>query len=201
MNSKCVYFHINPNSHEVFYVGMGDYKRPYLKSNRSSQWKRYTRKYEYQVIVIHSGLTLIEAYELEVKYIAQIGRRDLGIGPLLNLTDGAEGGCNVIISDETRDKLRYKKSEEHILKLSNNLKNYWNNMKELGIKRKRKPLSEEHKDKLSKILSKRPFKPRKPRSEETKAKIRLANTGREVSEETKLKQSLSAKKRSKKNPT
>ena len=201
MNDKCVYFHINPNRQEIFYVGIGNNKRPYLKSNRSSQWKRYTKKHDYQVIIIHSGLTVAEAYEFEIKYIAQVGRRDKELGPLINKTDGGEGGCNVIISEATRDKLRYKKSDAHILKLSDNLKNYWNNMKSLGIKRKRKPLSEEHKAKLSKLLGNRPFKPRKPRSEETKNKIRLANTNRVVSEETKTKQSLSAKNRNKRSPT
>ncbi len=134
MKDIYVYLHVNPNRQEVFYVGIGNNKRPYLKSNRSSQWKRYTKKHDYQVIIIHEKLSWEEACLLEIKYIAQIGRRDKGLGNLVNQTDGGDGTRNVVISEATRNKLRYKKSDDHKLKLSQSMNNRNSDDKELTSK-------------------------------------------------------------------
>ena len=68
------------------------------------------------IIKLHENLTEQEAWDLEVKYIAAIGRLDQGKGPLLNLSDGGEGPSGVtpwnkgkptgwIASDEARAKI------------------------------------------------------------------------------------------------
>ncbi len=47
-----------------------------------------------------------EAFRLEVALIARIGRRDLALGPLLNLTDGGDGTSGCIVTPERRERHR-----------------------------------------------------------------------------------------------
>lgn len=96
-HNKCVYFHINPVKQEVFYVGIGSVKRPYHKSGRNNWWINTVNKYGYHIIIIHSNLSLLEACELEVKYIAQIGRRGKGLGSLVNGTAGGDEGGSLMV--------------------------------------------------------------------------------------------------------
>lgn len=55
------------------------------------------------VTLIAEGLTEDEAFALEIKLIAEIGRKDQGKGPLANWTDGGEGLSNP--PPETRAKM------------------------------------------------------------------------------------------------
>lgn len=89
--NNCVYLHINLIKQEPFYCGIGSELRPYSKSNRSKRWFNLINKYEYMIVIIHKNLTIEEAKKLEIKYINQIGRRDLNAGSLINMTDGGEG--------------------------------------------------------------------------------------------------------------
>jgi len=57
--------------------------------NKIKCWKR--KQIEPIIIKLHENLTEQEAWDLERKYIADIGRLDQGKGPLLNLTDGGDG--------------------------------------------------------------------------------------------------------------
>lgn len=54
------------------------------------------------IVMIAEGLSEDDAFALEIKLIAEIGRKDQGKGPLANWTDGGEG--TVAITDETRAK-------------------------------------------------------------------------------------------------
>lgn len=91
--NKCiVYLHINKDTEEVFYVGIGQSEqRAYDKRNRSTFWKSYIEKYKYDVKIVHKGLTWEAACTLEKKYIEQFGRRDLNEGTLVNMTAGGDG--------------------------------------------------------------------------------------------------------------
>jgi len=97
MRNKVVYIHRKKTNREVFYVGIGRPDRPYQKSPsaRSVFWHRVVDKYGYIVEVIHTGISWEEACNIEMDLIELIGRRDLGTGTLVNLTDGGEGatGC------------------------------------------------------------------------------------------------------------
>ena len=55
------------------------------------------------VIGLYAGLDEEFAHLLEEELIAKFGRKDLGLGPLLNLTDGGEGRYNP--STEARKKM------------------------------------------------------------------------------------------------
>lgn len=86
-----LYFHINSVKNEIFYVGIGNSKRPYTKHHRNNFWFNIVNKYNYIVDIIEENLTWEEACEREIFYISKIGRRDLCKGPLVNMTNGGEG--------------------------------------------------------------------------------------------------------------
>jgi len=106
-NKYYIYFHINPLKNEVFYVGKGHNKRAYQKYKRNQFWKNTVAKYGFIVDIVETGLTNEEACKREIFYINKIGRKDLGLGPLVNLTDGGEGLRNikVFFSDKHRENL------------------------------------------------------------------------------------------------
>lgn len=127
MNDFYIYFHINIENSDIFYVGKGSGNRCNQKYGRSDIWKKYTKKYNYDVLIIDNGLLESEAFEIEKYYIKKLGRRDLGLGKLLNLSDGGEGPSGYKMSQDTKKKISISKSgirqsEEHKMKRSAKLK-------------------------------------------------------------------------------
>jgi hypothetical protein len=106
MKKYCVYLHIRKDKNEVFYVGIGNEKRPYSKFGRSKYWSSIINKTDYEVKIIESNKTWEEACKIEIDLIKQYGRKDLNLGSLCNLTDGGDGSPNTIVSEETRQKQR-----------------------------------------------------------------------------------------------
>jgi len=154
-----VYIDHKPDG-EPFYVGKGSEKRvSYPKrntwhSNIRDKYPDWSRKR------VFSG-TNAECIAMEVSLIAKYGRRDLGAGPLVNLTNGGEGKSGFVVSDETREKIR----------ASNKGKKYG-------------PKSDEVKEKIrAGNIGKNTKKP----TPEVIAKRRSAITGRNLSESHKLK--------------
>jgi hypothetical protein len=87
-----VYLHRKATTGEVFYVGKGFGRRAWKVScKRSQHWKNTVRKHGLIVEIAADGLQEWYAHEMERDLIALYGRRDLGHGPLVNLTDGGEG--------------------------------------------------------------------------------------------------------------
>jgi hypothetical protein len=140
-----VYFHINPLKNEIFYVGIGSIKRSVSKKCRNKFWNNIVNKYGFIVDIIETDLTWVEACELEKFYIKKIGRRDLGLGPLVNLTDGGEGSVGRIWRQETLDIL--KKQKEFISKET---------IEKLSISRNKWKISDETKLKMSLSALNRP---------------------------------------------
>jgi hypothetical protein len=98
-----VYQHKVKDTEEVFYIGIGKQdKRAYSKHGRGKFWKDYTSKYEYTVEITHRDIIWEEACSIEKYLIAFYGRRDLGLGSLVNQTDGGDGIINP--SQEARKK-------------------------------------------------------------------------------------------------
>ena len=52
MNNYYVYFHKNPITKEIFYVGIGNKKRAWNFKNRNIHWLRYVGKYGKPIIEI-----------------------------------------------------------------------------------------------------------------------------------------------------
>ena len=88
------YTHTKPDG-EVFYVGIGNRKRPYRKDRRSNLWNNIAKKYGYTIEILSENLTWEDACALERQLISKIGRRDLGKGTLVNHTDGGDGTINM----------------------------------------------------------------------------------------------------------
>ena len=187
-NKFYIYAHINPLKNEIFYIGKGHGKRAFNKNSRSKFWKDTVKKYGYIVDILEEGLTEEEAFEREIFYIQKIGRRDLGTGPLVNLTGGGDGIIGRIISEETK-KLMSKKATGRT--------HSQQTRKKISEFNKGKKLSEEHKIKISKgnkgkhIVSEEHRKKLiecntgKILSEESRRKISKANKGKKLSEEHK----------------
>lgn len=210
-NVNVVYFHKRNDTNEVFYVGIGKTDRAYSKHNRSKSWKRVVYKVGFTAEVIHEELSWEEACELEKKYIKELGRRDLGLGVLVNHTDGGDGVENMIITDEHRKKtsetikskidkgewkpgmLGKKMPRESVLARAKQMSETYKPSEE-----HKKILSEKLKGEGNGMFGKKPWNYGIPTSEEQKQKLvdnHKGMTGLKHTTQTKSKQSESNKSR------
>lgn len=176
-----VYRHIRLDKNEPFYIGVGSnedtgrYDRAHRSKpkNRNIFWQRVVAKTEYLVEIMIENISIEEALKKEVEFIKLYGRKNLGLGSLVNLTDGGDGVRNYVVSDETKLKIS----------IANKGKKWPN----------KKPLSKESRAKIRIALTGR------KRPEEFVAKMignkhGLGNTnmlGKRHTDESKLKMSLS----------
>jgi len=129
----CLYIHKRKSDNEIFYIGIGNNKRPYIKGTRSNFWKNEVNKHDYNIEILTNNLTWENAQEAEIQLIKLYGRRDLGLGHLINLTDGGDGSPGTIVSDETKLKLSkilkefYKNTKHHSLGKKLNTEHYRRN--------------------------------------------------------------------------
>ena len=183
-----VYEHLRNDTNEVFYVGIGEEeKRAFSKKNRNKYWKNIINKVGYSVNIIHKDIEWEDACKIEKLLIEKYGRKDLGLGNLVNMTDGGEGALGLIRSEETRQKMSEANkgernpnfgktpSEESRLKMSK--------------AQKGRTFSEESRLKMSKA------KKGKTHSEEVRQKISEGNKGKTYSEEVKDNMAKGAKHR------
>lgn len=173
-----VYQHIRKDTHTIFNVGIGkEEKRAYSKNNRNKHWHNIVNKHGYYVEIIYGDLTWELACQMERYLIKEYGRNDLGLGTLINMTDGGEGGNNV--SKESREK-RSKSLKGRII--SDEAR------KNMSKSAKIKIFTDKHRKNLSDSRKgEKNFWYGKNISEETKIKISLANTGKKWSDEQKQK--------------
>ena len=176
-NNTELYLHTKKGTEEVFYVGIGKKGRAINKNSRSKYWKNIVYKYGYEITILSDNLTWKQACDMEIYLIKYYGRRDLGEGNLVNMTDGGEGSIGVIRTAEWSAKISAskkgkKRSAETIAKLS-------------GIKRSAETIAKLSAASKGRIVS-----------AETRAKISAGNKGKIVSKETGAK--ISAAKKGKK---
>lgn len=100
-----IYQHIRKTDNTVFYIGIGNFKRPYVKTNRSNFWKNEVKKHGYIINILNNNLSFENAQESEIELIKIYGRRDLGLGTLVNLTNGGDGSVGCKLSIETKLKI------------------------------------------------------------------------------------------------
>ena len=100
-----VYFHRNPVTFEIFYVGIGTEKRSKQKINRNKYWHNYTTKYGFPVIqIVHTSLSKNDACNWEIYYISLLGKKING-GQLVNISDGGETNAGYRLNDEQKIKI------------------------------------------------------------------------------------------------
>lgn len=194
MKKYYVYVYLNPlKNHEPFYVGKGSGTR-LVDHLRPSSINRDPNKHKTSIIkkILDSGLNpkidiIFEsedetlALAEEVRIIADIGRADLGKGPLANMTDGGEGTANKVFTQEYRNKLsRATKKAFADGKLKTNLEAF--KYSQLGKKQ-----NPDH------VKKRADAKRGKPLSQETRAKISEAHRKIRSTEEWKAKASLAQK--------
>ena len=172
-----VYEHLRNDTNEVFYVGMGaEKKRAYIKYGRTQYWHNIVKKVGYTVNIVYKDIEWEEAKQIEILLIEKYGRKDLGLGNLVNMTDGGEGVLGLICSEETRQHLRELNTgktmpEETRQKISKAMKGM-----EGWLKGKTMP--EETRKKISEaVKGEKHHAFGKTHSEETRKKISEANKG------------------------
>lgn len=112
-----VYLHITKDTNEIFYVGKGKGNRAYKSSGRNKFWHSVINKHGFKVEIVKENLTEEQSVALEKQLIHEYGRRDLGVGKLVNLTNGGDGVSGKIYTDNEKKllsdslKSHYKISE------------------------------------------------------------------------------------------
>ncbi len=182
MEEFYAYIYYDPSrNNEPIYAGKGNDSRAWDHLSRNDRHP-FTQRLQFMknngvspIIGLYAGLDEDFAHLLEIELISKFGRKDLGKGPLLNMTNGGEGVKGLIRSEESKRKS--------------------------GAARKGKPRTEEVKRKISetkkqmsdiKMGNKNPMFGKK-RSEEARLKGIKSNLGQKRSEESKKRMSEAMK--------
>lgn len=148
MGRYYIYGHFREDSNEIFYIGKGTNYRGFVRNRNNPFWNNFVKKHKWYSSILIPHLAEEDAKIFEKILIKAHGRRDLGLGPLLNLTNGGDGGPN-------RKGKKNPHTEEWNRKIGNSLKGG-----------KRKPFSDSHKNKISL------YRQGKKHSQETRNKIK-----------------------------
>ena len=105
-----VYQYFDTSRNEAIYIGKGTGKRAWYHLRRTDMHpfvqrlqKMIREGVEPVITFLCDGVDSELADLVECEAIAKIGRKDLGKGPLLNLTDGGDGLCSP--SQDVRNKI------------------------------------------------------------------------------------------------
>jgi len=173
---------------EPFYVGKGTEARAnsHLKDKQNPFKTRVINK------ILKAGLEPIvlikrtcnyltekQALDLEMSMIPRIGRRNLGFGPLTNLTDGGEGHSGHLPSNKTRKKLSEALIERHANMSTSKKKAIYKKISESNSGR---VYTKEHRDNISKGKTNPSKETRRLISEAVKARVISKETRRRLRE-------------------
>jgi len=110
-----VYQHRRNDTNDIFYIGIGDGNRDRhkSKSGRNKHWKNIVNKYGYTIELLFTDVTIEEARQIEMYLIKYYGRADLGLGNLVNMTDGGELNTGLVQSDYNKQQASIRMSGEN----------------------------------------------------------------------------------------
>jgi hypothetical protein len=117
INTYYIYFHLNPITKEIFYIGLGLNKRAWDKNRgRNKHWINYIKKYGDPIVkIIYDDLTLEQAILKEQYYIKLYGRMGYDDGGILvNKSEGGESGSKGIKWSKESVENRNKKLKGRI---------------------------------------------------------------------------------------
>jgi hypothetical protein len=170
MNNYYVYTHTKIGEDIPFYIGKGYNRRAYSKGGRSTYWHNVAKN-GYNVDFEFENLDEDTALQMEKDLIKMWGRRDIGTGCLVNLTDGGEGISGYIMSDEQKKSMSViQKGNKHFLGHTH-------------TEESRKKMSDKIKEKMT---------------IEIRKKLSDVSRGKKRTDETKKRQSIAALNRSSK---
>jgi len=135
MKFYCYVYRDPSRNNEPIYVGKGHGRRAQYHLSRKDHHPLTHRIKKMLELGVEPDIEIIEALDedhaffLEVVLIDMFGRRDIGKGSLLNLTDGGEGPSGVVHKPETIKKIADKnrgrpRSEETKRRISSALTNH-----------------------------------------------------------------------------
>ena len=90
-----VYIHKSKKDGRIFYVGKGHGNRYISHTDRNYNWNKIVKEEGFISEIVKYTDSEILAYEEEIRLIAEIGRKDLGLGDLVNLSNGGEGNSGL----------------------------------------------------------------------------------------------------------
>ena len=189
MEGYYIYEHTRLDTGEVFYVGKGtikktnSYGRSQERSRRSDLWKKVINKTEYRIDIVFEHESEKKVFEKECELIKLYGRKDLGLGPLVNFTDGGDGTSGAIRSDRFKEKVSKTHKNKVVSEKTKSL---------IKEKRKTQIITPKHRENISiglKGKTKGSVSPLRglKRPKEIGEKISKSKIGHTVSEESRMK--------------
>lgn len=103
-----IYAHYRNDTGEVFYVGKGEGNRHKSKQGRNRYWHNIVKAHGYKIEILQHYESEEDAFHAEQELISELGRKDLGKGLLVNMSDGGEGASGAVRTPEQRQ--RYSES-------------------------------------------------------------------------------------------
>lgn len=103
-----IYAHYRNDTGEVFYIGKGEGNRHKSKQGRNPYWHNIVKAHGYTIEILEHYESEDEAFQAEQDLIAELGRKDLGKGLLVNMSDGGEGASGAVRTPEQRQRYSEK---------------------------------------------------------------------------------------------